>query len=307
MLHRQIFEPFSPENTGLMLAAQQSVYGEALSRQIRYERYCYIEEGVSHLELEPDRQAEVHRIWTTELLDADVDNFQHNVFTANLGNWICQQEGASEATTELVVRSLLVHDLKEYVLDIALHEGDITYDEAQKRGETEFAKEHAELGEILRAEAEHFGLDEVSITDIEATLNDSKLKPPQTEAGQMVELAERIGYMHSGLQAFELATSDDVSIDPQQKNMLLWMAENVVSNQLSRLIAVSTDRSSVRKFLDEREIVITKTLAVLLDPAITRLVAQFYYSEGKDDVKTRLDLRNGASRAWLGYLEKAAA
>lgn len=301
MLHTQIFEPFSAQNIELMSATQQSIYGEALARQIRYERYCYIEEGVAHLDLEPARQTEIHQTWTREILDVDVDNFQHNAFTALIGSWVCEQEGVDEATTELVVKALLVHDLKEYVLDTDLHEGDITYDEAQRRGEIEFAKEHAELGEILQHETELFGLDEATIDQIVAALNDSKLKPPQTQVGRVIELAERLGYVHSALRAMEVVVAGGAQL--QQQNHLLWMCENVLSNQLPRLVELATRSAAARNFFAGREQSITRALAVLLDKHATQVVFTLYEDEGKDEAIHRLKIRDTAAEMWLDYAE----
>ena len=306
MLHTQIFEPFSPGNTELMVAAQQSVYGVALARQIRYERYCYIEEGVAHLELGPARRDEVHQTWTREILDADVDNLHHNTYTALLGQAICDTEAVDHETKGLVVRSLLVHDLKEAVLDVSVHEGDITYDEAVRRGQASHMAEHAELGDILRQEPHLFGLSEEQVSEVEHALNDSKEHPPRTEAGQLIEITERIGYMHSALRACHVATAE-ASLHGRQREMFFWMAENVFGNQLSRLIELAPNRPSVRTFLDERAEDISLVFAYLMEPWTTRVVAELYLTEGKDDPAKRRAMRDTALQKWLDYLDTSLA
>lgn len=196
-LVNQLLEPFSEENTKLMLTVAESEIGQQLQRQFRYERYCFIPEGVTHFELPPARQAELSHEWTQIVLDSDADNLQHHPFTATVGQWACREDGVDEATTDRVVRALLVHDVKEVRFSIE-DEGDLTYDEAHANGAEGFHREHRDLADVL---IEKGFVTEEQAHQIAADMNEGKQSAPESVPGQYIEIAERIGYIHSGTTA----------------------------------------------------------------------------------------------------------
>ncbi len=305
MLHK-VFAPeaFSERNTELMLAVGRSVFGQALNQQIRYERYVHIPEGVAHLNLPPDRKKEVHANWTESLMDADTNNLQHNVLTALIGRHVCQVDEIDEETTELVVKTLLVHDLKEYVLDPNTDLGDETYDDAVRKGAEGYSKEHHELGEILKSS--DFSM--VSCHEIEQiveALNDSKISPseggPKTQAGQIIEIAERLGYMHSALRAQRAVDEYYFDFDHPQKDKLLWLSENVLGNHITRLIELAERSETVRQFLANRQSEISNAINLLCHPSSRFTVMSLYIDEGKEDPHQKAEQFTEAVRQWYSY------
>ncbi len=297
----ELFEPFSQSNTVLMQAVAQSDYGRALNGQIRYERYCYISEGVKHLALSPERRQEIRQLWGETWLDCDVNNLQHNTFTAYFGKCIAELDNLDTNTAERAVRALLVHDLKEYVFDPNVHEGDLTYDEMQRRGSANYSLEHQDLASMLRAEQDFFRLDEETITDIENILNDSKLKPPQTEAGLLVEKAERLGYVHSALNAIQICVDSKWDgVDFEQRKRFAWMCENVLANHIPRLLELATNFESVRVFLESRRADIDLAFYILENPVVIRDIGKLYESDGADATE-RHEMFVEAARQWAEH------
>lgn len=298
-----MFSPLGESNTELMLAVQGSIYGQALDRQIRYERYCKIAGQVKHVELPDEQRDMISERWAGDWLDVDVNNLQHNVFTAVLAQAICEADGVDEATTQRVTRALLVHDLKEYVLDPKLHDGDLTYDEAQKLGEAGYKQEHMELAEILGDDIFSM-LGAEDRAEIVVDLNDSKAKPPQTKEGQIIEIAERLGYMHSALNAAGLVVDTGglrEQPDDEQLNMFAWMAQNVLGNHVVRLVELAGDFDSIKIFLSERSGEIDDAFDALLDPGIAEAVGALYLAEGKDDPNLREEMLVEAMLCWFDY------
>lgn len=299
-----MFEAFSDTNTSVMAAASESIYGQALSRQIRYERYCEIPEGVRHVELSPNRRDGISQAWAEDWLDVDVNNLQHNVFTALLAKGLCETEGTDPETTELVVRSLLVHDLKEYVINVDTDAGDLTYDDAVRQGEAGYRQEHQELGMILRSSIFDM-LDDDAVSAIEAALNDSKKPEPQSEAGKMIEIAERTGYVHSAINAFDaFVGGDDFEAVPSdtQRLMFCWMSENVLANHISRLVELSQTSPATEYFLSARSSDITDIFMTLSHPDMLAKIGKFYAEEGKDSPETRRAKFLEAYDDWTGYV-----
>jgi hypothetical protein len=278
MMIERMLEPFSSDNTQLMLAVRESEVGEQLQKQIRYERYCVIPEGIAHYDLPEDRQAEVTKQWCEDLLDPDVNNMQHHPVTALIGQWACEFDEVDAETKDRVVRALLVHDVKE-VRFSASDEGDLTYDESHAQGMEGFQQEHNALARML---VEYGFLDEAAANEVEADMNDGKKSQPETEHGQYVEIAERIGYLHAAGRAVEAAINIIVESEPnlEQYDRLLWMAENCYANSLARLIELSASHPSVAEFLRLRQSQIKYNLELI---ATTQSeILELYASDGKD-------------------------
>jgi len=296
-----LLPPFSEDNTKLMLDAAASDYGQQLAQQIRYERYCDIAEGVAHYDLPPERQAAVVRDWCEEVLDADVNNMQHHPFTALVGQWACREDGLSDEISEQVTRALLVHDVKEARFT-AEDEGDLTYEDARVQGMAGFHKEHRELGEMLRA-AKLGSLTDAQIDQIEADMNDSKMAEPETTPGKYIEIAERIGYLHSGtaaaLHTEQLLTETVYSTSTAAYASLLHMAENCYGNSLERLVGLALDgyKGVAQFLLLNREAIGTTLSYIQLDE---KAVWSKYEAEGKDDayIGDRIAKLDQAADAW---------
>lgn len=271
----RMFEPFSPENTELMLAVAESPYGQSLAKEIRYDRYCFIVGSEKHTELPEILRREVSYIWAREWLDVDVNNLQHMPFTALLGQYACRLDGLDDETTNRVVRALLAHDLPE------AKDGDVTYDDDHARGHQGFKQDHKNLREILMSE--HFPmLTSVDIDEIQSDMDDSKHEgatEPQTTEGLHIEIAERLGYIHAGITAGMVARSNN-TLNRQEQLGLVWMAENCFSNSLPRLIDLAPEYPSVTTFLTERKQQIAQTFGSILGDIEN--IFDMYRREGKD-------------------------
>jgi hypothetical protein len=189
------------------------------------------------------------------------------------------------------------------VFDPLEDEGDVTYDEVRMRGQAAYAEEHRELGQILR-NSKIGQLSEEEIDDVVEILTDSKQDQPQTEAGRLVEMAERTGYVHSAINAFKVAIGKEAFAtrpSDNQTTMLYWMAENVFSNHIIRLIELSVISPAVRQFLLLRSEDITVIFSHLQHPTIHSQVFKLYEAEGKEDVMVRLQLFYDSLNAWKKF------
>lgn len=294
----RMLEPFSPENTELMLAVQASPHGQALATEIRYDRYCFIAGNEKHADLPWPLKQEVAHIWAEEWLDADVNNLQHMPFTALMGQYACRLDGLDDETTNRVVRALLVHDLSEAKME-ENSDGDVTYDDDHARGHDGFKRDHHVLTTMLRSG--HFPLNEAEIVEIQADMDDSKREgtvTPETVEGQQIEIAERLGYIHAGISAFAVAEGTD-GLSRQEYLGLLWMAENCFSNSLPRLIDLAPDYPSVMTFLKERKRQIAQTFGGILRDVEN--IFDMYCREGKNNfhIAERKNKCGKAFEAWF--------
>lgn len=286
-----MFEGFGERNTELMLAAAESDFGQALNGQIRWEQFCFIAENVKHRFLPDERKQEVSHVWGEQWLDADVNNLQHNPFTALMGLAICRMEDVDEATTDRVVMALLVHDLKEYIFDPHNDEGDVIYDEAVSRGHEAAKQEHLELGEILRSD-DFPMLSDDDVEQIIADLNDSKLPEPQTQAGSIIEIAEKFGYVHTGINANyarypQYRGEDTETPNVEQLDMFKWQTDNALANHIPRLVQLSSRYKSVEWFLDQRSDDIAEAILDLNGEYDQKVVGQLYTMNGQDAQERR--------------------
>lgn len=289
-----MFERFSGFNNSVMLSAEASTHGEILKNKIRYEQYCSIIEGVPHSELSTDRQVEVTARWE-RILDADVNNFQHNVVTALIGRCVCKLDGCSDEVTETVELLSLVHDLPEAI------SGDITYDDAQKLGIDGHRRDNRTLGEML-TEEDFPTINHEIAEEIEAHLNDSKQKQPESEVGQEFEITERVGYVRTALIAQDVVSNRSVNlINKDQVHRLDWLTENVLSNQVPRLIELASSFESARWFLEVCEERISEAIFRLNDDTTRSERISPYYEARGDDVKSREYKWEDFIAAWINY------
>ncbi len=289
-----IFERFSEFNTSVMLSAEASTHGEILRDKIRYEQYCSISEGLPHSELSADRQIEVSTTWEG-ILDADVNNFQHNVVTALIGRCVCKLDGCSDEVADTVELLSLVHDLPEAI------SGDLTYDDAQKLGIDGHRNDNRALGQMLIEEDFPTITPEIA-AKIEDYLNDSKQKQPETEVGQEFEITERIGYVRTALIAQDVVNSRSINlIDKDQVHRLDWLTENVLSNQIPRLIELASSFESARWFLEVCEERISEAIFRLNDDKTRSERISPYYEARGDDVKSREYKWDDFIAAWINY------
>ncbi len=198
----QMFPPFSPENTDLMIEAADSPQGQVLDHQIRYEKYLSLPDGVDHRFMAEPEYSLTSIMWQ-DLLGADVNNLQHNPYTALIGKWICIQENVDADTMIRVERMGLVHDLAEAVFNPNTDRGDVSYDEAQKFDSNVVEQEHQEIGEIL-SQGCFSTISPDAIDQVVVDLNDSKQGAPNTIPGQIFAIAEKLGYVMTALNSFEL-------------------------------------------------------------------------------------------------------
>ncbi len=276
----RMFESLGELNTEIMLAVAESPHGRALDNQIRWAQYCHIVEDVKPQFLPLERREEVVREWEG-LLDVDVNNLHHNNFTALLALAFCRMEGVSDEVTDLVVCMGLVHDLSEAIFNPDTDEGDVMHDEAVARGQAAFEAEHLQLDDILGSDYFPMVSPELRQKIIEG-LNDSRLAEPQTEPGKIFEIIEKMGYVHTSLNANKARHESKEVLSSEQIARFKWMADNGLANHIPRLVGLSERYTSLEWFLDQRADDIAEAIFDLNGKAQQREIGDFYQQKGQD-------------------------
>lgn len=200
-----------------------------------------------------------------DMLDADFDNKQHLYKTALLIDCIAETDGSHIEDRRAAVLTGLVHDAPEAIL------GDINQNHKDASHE---AEEIAVMGSITENGQLHLTARETQT--VREVMADKASNEPQTEAGVLFDLGERIGYLLSALTAYDTAMSNpDVSYVQREK--LCWLASNVLSNHYSVIHAyAAAGRQSARYVLAERATDFQSILTFVTAPTSIGLHARYY-------------------------------
>lgn len=209
-------------------------HGEVLAGQIRYSRYK--PESISNEE------------WI-DLLGRDVQNLQHMPLTYGLARqflrhskYFAEHDGEVEDTSEYsftrreeedLLLAAIWHDQAESIV------GDYMVDQKQDDHEAEEIKA---MGEIIK---KYYGEIE-GLADRLKHIKDEIVFNRETRLGKVFNMIERVGYLRTGLRAFEKSQEVD---DPELRQGLQWLSNNVLLNQVNALLDYAHENPAVREFL----------------------------------------------------------
>lgn len=208
-------------------------YGQKLANKIRYERYNL--GNLSNSE------------WVS-LLGADVNNLLHMLVTYRLAQdfvAVSKKTDHSFLTQDeeqLLYIAAIIHDQAEAVV------GDVTFSDK--------LKSHEELEhEAFKQHAADFspGLSSTVIKQI-AKARDIIVFNSQTMLGELFNIIERLGYLRTGLRAYEESLG---RLSAETVSGLQWLALDVFSNQISPLVTYSKCYWGVQKWLRQDMTAIT--------------------------------------------------
>jgi hypothetical protein len=223
-----------------------SSFGHSLGQNVRFERYKPV--GYSNKD------------WM-KLLGADVNNLQHMPLTLRISHGFLQYceiptekqfPNPADYTFTLdekvdIQLAAIIHDWGEAVV------GDILFD--QKTAEHEI-KEGVAIRSILEKLLHsrrnlHYRAERV-ISNVVENKN--------SHEGRAFNAIERIGYMRTGLRAYE--QSIRFSSDLELQNALQWCANNVLFNQIPALIGYAQIYPPVDTYLSRKAERITEAFTI---------------------------------------------
>lgn len=214
-----------------------TVYGQALAPRVRFGRYR--PEGVSEEE------------WQTAL-GADVNNLEHMRLTYGLTRQFIKYQNMygedvlNREDQEDLLLAAISHDWGEAVV------GDVMFDLKTQKIETD---ESSAIRNIIH---EMFGNGGDELPARVEQVICEVVENRDTRLGQMFRVIERLGYLRTGLNAFELSREVE---DPEFKTGLEWASSNVLLNQIPSLVKVADQYPAVYLFLSEHSDLITDAFA----------------------------------------------
>jgi len=214
-------------------------YGQILAPRVRFGRYC--PETVSEEE------------WRCAL-GADVNNLEHMRLTYGLTRQFIRYQNTygEEVLSREDQKDLLLaatsHDWGESIV------GDVMFDLKTDAVETQ------EATAIRRIINEMFGNGGEDLpARIEQVISDV-VENHDTRLGKMFRVIEQLGYLRTGLNAFDLSQQID---DPDMQTGLQWASSNVLSNQIPSLIDVADQYPAVYFFINENAELITEAFMTI--------------------------------------------
>jgi len=214
----------------------ETEYGQRLKENVRYDRYK--PEGVSNEEWE-------------KLLGADVNNFKHLRLTYGLARNFLDYPSAgpdtefSEQEKEDILLTAIVHDWAEAVTT------DKPYDLKTKKDEEDELSAFKEmLKDGFKDKENAFVFPRIQQV-LENVISDQTSK-----LGKAFNAIERAGYLRTGLRAWEVRNQPNEEL----QNGLQWLTNNVLTNQIPKMIEYSKTYPAIKDQLSENQAVITEIL-----------------------------------------------
>lgn len=217
----------------------ETSYGKTLARRVRYGRY------------RPESISE--EVWRMAL-GADVNNLEHMRLTYGLTRQFIRYQNMygedvlSQADQEDLLLAAISHDWGEAVV------GDVMFDLKTA------AVENDESSAIRQIIHEMFGNggEELPVR-VEQVISDI-VENHETRLGQMFRVIEQLGYLRTGLNAFDLSQKVD---NPEFKEGLQWAASNVLLNQIPSLLQVADRYPAVYFLINENADLITEAFMTI--------------------------------------------
>ncbi|MEX0748611.1 MAG: hypothetical protein WD467_00125 [Candidatus Saccharimonadales bacterium] len=206
-----------------------SEYGQTLAGVIRYDRY---------------RPEQVDPGQWRKLLGADVNCLEHMPITYGIARqFVLYHEAEDDSPvrfsnfeTYVFLLAAKVHDWQEAVV------GDINYELKTADDES------VERTVFSRLFDEFFDLDDPRRDEVKAHL-DTIIFDRDSKLGHAFNAVERIGYLRTGLRAFNVSPGQDQILTEH----LEWLATSVLSNQITSLLEYAEVYPYVRHYLRANE------------------------------------------------------
>ncbi|QQS44387.1 hypothetical protein IPM65_02185 [Candidatus Roizmanbacteria bacterium] len=212
----------------------ETSYGKTLAPRVRYGRY---------------RPTSISEEEWRNALGADVNNLEHMRLTYGLARQFIRYQNMygedvlSRPDQEDLLLAAVSHDWGEAVV------GDVMFD--LKTVEVENDESSAIRGIIH----EMFGNGGDELPERVERVICEVVENRDTRLGQMFRVIEQIGYLRTGLNAFDLSQQID---NPDFRDGLQWAASNVLQNQIPSLLQAAERYPAVFFFLSENADLITE-------------------------------------------------
>lgn len=236
-----------------------SEYGAVLADTLRYDRY---------------RPNYVNPQQWRELLGADVNCLEHMQLTYGITRQFLHYHRKSDAPRvpvfdnqdqHVLLLAARVHDWQEAVV------GDINYElktDADEAIEQEIFDQL--FDELFDVNDPRHGLTKAAVIE---TIFDTNSK-----LGQAFNAVERIGYLRTGLRAFEVRAGQETGLAQH----LEWLSLSVLVNQIPPLLNYCDTYPYVHRYLSAREKQITTAFA--------ELTTEVFIRHGQDDLERHEEL-----------------
>ena len=218
-----------------------SKHGQNLAEKIRYERY----------NLKDDEDIKFSNDEWVTLLGVDVDNFKHLSLTYGLTQVFIKYSGNeyTQEEQENLLLAAIIHDWGEAKTN------DVTHDEKSD------SKEKEEMTALRQMASDIFS-DNPAICSRINYVVDNILKDPSSKLGQAFNAIERLGYLRTGLRAWQM---ESVIENKNKKDGIDWLVNNVLLNQIPTLIEYSEIYPPVKIYLENAQDIITNAFEKLPD------------------------------------------
>lgn len=224
-------------------------------------------------------------------LDIDFENRQHLIKTALLATGICELEHTDAPTARAVVLTALVHDAAESVV------GDRNYHLKEVGDDTEEIGIIDEL--VTSGELDLTSPEPDTVLEIMGDKHSGKA----SDAGILFDLAEIIGYAHSGITAWRAAHDNSTEIPAPQREVLRLLPVHVFGGQFAHLRAYhDAGRVSPAHFFDTFTDEISTILDYGAEVSVREVLHRHQVTSGLPEEKSRQILADleTTTQLWLG-------
>jgi hypothetical protein len=208
-----------------------SHFGHYLADQVRYKRYK--PEAVS------DQQ------WAQAPLGADMNNLRHMPLTLGLAREFLKHQQPGQALnnsdSQVLMLASITHDWAEAITDDKMFDKKTTTEDADEATMMLFLLKKT-LGNRLSSE---------TLMQVYKTVKDRT-----TRLGEIFNAIERVGYLRSGLNAWDASEKEgelirglDPKAETELREALQWMASNVAGNQMVALLKYAEKYHPVAKYM----------------------------------------------------------
>ena len=240
-------------------------HGQKLARKTRYKIY-------NLLEIPSEK-------WVKDL-GVDTNNLKHMPLTYGLGRVFIKYSKEGEyslADQENLLLACGTHDIAEAITE------DITFNAKTK------IDEEIEIGLLHQMTTDIFS-DVPGLKDRLSIVIETIIKDSNSRLGKPFNAIERLGYLRTGLRAFEISPTKK----GKQKTGLKWLTTDVLLNQIPPLIEYSKIYPPVSLYLESQKDSISKAFETL-----PKSVFKYY---PKEDRIKRKQMYQSAKETWQNFV-----
>lgn len=241
-----------------------SKYGKKLERCIRWKRY-----NTGNL---------TNAKWE-KLLGPDANNLKHLKLTYDQTREFIARSMFSTKEQEDLLLGAIIHDWAEAVI------GDLTFDLKTEAGRNAEYRALKKIAEEIFPEERHKKFLERMQKIIYEVVSDGERK-----LGKAFNAIERIGYLTTGIRAWR----ESKKAKGETKNGLLWLANNVLSGQVIKLIEYSEIYPAVFEEL--------KKNASIINSAYASIPENSFYNYPKSEKIKKIKQLNLARQNWEKWI-----